>query len=119
MNNNYYFCGKHDQMKVYIPDDLLQLYSTGYNRRYQNVARTPELFAGFVRAIETMETVDKIDDLKNFSFLHYEQLRYNYSGFSSVRLSNRYVHRLVFKEYEDGIQVELIEIDDTHYGNKK
>lgn len=31
----------------------------------------------------------------------------------------RYVHRLLFTETEDGIEVELIEIDDTHYGNKK
>ena len=40
-----------------------------------------------------------------------------YAGF--VRLSNRFVYRLIFRELEDGIQVDLIEIDNTHYGNKK
>jgi hypothetical protein len=29
------------------------------------------------------------------------------------------VERLLFTETEDGIEVELIEIDNTHYGNKK
>ena len=33
-------------------------------------------------------------------------------------LYNGYVHRLIFNEKEDGIEVELINIDDTHYGNK-
>ena len=42
-----------------------------------------------------------------------------YSGLSSVRLDNRYVHRLVFEELDDSITLKLIEIDDTHYGNKK
>lgn len=30
-----------------------------------------------------------------------------------------FVHRLIFREMEDGIQIDLIEIDNTHYGNKK
>lgn len=42
-----------------------------------------------------------------------------YSGLSSVRLDNRYVHRLLFEERDDHITLKLIEIDDTHYGNKK
>ena len=45
--------------------------------------------------------------------------RYLFSGLSSVRLDNRYVHRLLFEEKEDKITLKLIEIDDTHYGNKK
>lgn len=51
--------------------------------------------------------------------LHYEQLRHEYAGYSSVRLSNSYVHRLIFKEINGGIQIELLEIDETHYGNKR
>ena len=39
--------------------------------------------------------------LRQLSYLHYEKLRYQLS------------------ELEDGIQVDLIEIDNTHYGNKK
>ena len=47
-----------------------------------------------------------------------ERLRHQWSGCSSVRLSNSYIHRLIFRETSDGLQVELIDIDDTHYGNK-
>lgn len=105
-------------MEVYMPDDLLELYTTGKNKKYKAVANNRELFIGFVRAVRTMTSADDIDELKRFSFLHYEQLRYEWNGFSSVRLSNRYVHRLIFKESDKGIKIELIEIDDTHYGNK-
>lgn len=38
---------------------------------------------------------------------------------SSVRIVNGMVERLLFTEIEDGIEVELIEIDSTHYGNKR
>ena len=34
-------------------------------------------------------------------------------------LVNGMVERLLFRETYDGIEVELIEIDSTHYGNKK
>jgi hypothetical protein len=38
---------------------------------------------------------------------------------SSVRIVNGMVERLLFTEIENGIEVELIEIDSTHYGNKR
>lgn len=66
-----------------------------------------------------MQLVSSVDELKKFSFLHYEKLKYEYSGKSSVRLSNSYVHRLIFVENEDELKIELIEIDDSHYGNRK
>ncbi len=102
-----------------MPDELYVLYTTGKSRRYGNVAENRQLMSGFIRAVQTMEYVEDVSELKKFSYLHYEQLRYEYAGYSSVRLSNSYVHRLIFKELEGGIQVELLEIDDTHYGNKR
>ncbi len=52
--------------------------------------------------------------------LHYEKLRHQKDKpISSVRLVNGLVERLLFSETDDGIEVELIEIDSTHYGNKK
>ena len=36
-----------------------------------------------------------------------------------TRIVNGKVERLLFTETEDGVEVELIEIDSTHYGNKK
>ena len=106
-------------MKVEAEGDLKELMETGTNRRYKNIVRNKELFDGFHRAVDTMKAAENIEALKNISFLHYEKLKYELSGLSSVRLSNRYVHRLIFEEKDDLITLKLIEIDDTHYGNKK
>lgn len=106
-------------MKVEADGDLKELMETGTNRRYKNIVRNKELIDGFHRAVDTMKAAENIEALKNISFLHYEKLKYELSGLSSVRLSNRYVHRLIFEEKDDLITLKLIEIDDTHYGNKK
>ena len=106
-------------MKIELDEDLKDLIETGESGRYRNVARNRVLYAGLMRAYQTMESVSSVEELKLYSFLHYEQLRHGYSGLSSVRLDNRYVHRLLFEERDDHITLKLIEIDDTHYGNKK
>lgn len=105
-------------MRVFLTEDLRELYQTGWNKKYKNVARTPDLIHGFIRAIDEMMAVSNTRELMSLSHLHYEKLKYQYSGYSSVRLSNRHVHRLLFTESEDEIEVRLIKIDDTHYGNK-
>ena len=102
-----------------MDDDLFELYSTGKNRKYREISRNPELRSGFDRAVRSMMSVDSVDQLSAFSFLHYEHLKHQLVGLSSVRLSNRYVHRLIFEEIEGGVVGKLIEINDTHYGNKK
>ena len=67
-----------------------------------------------------MYDVESTEKLKGFSFLRYEKLKYqNKEPKSSLRLANGMVERLIFTETEDGIEVELIEIDSTQYGNKK
>ncbi|MBR5907808.1 MAG: hypothetical protein IKZ50_05395 [Bacteroidales bacterium] len=106
-------------MKVTMGQDLFELYKTGNSKRYKDVSRNPQLRDGFTRAVEFMKAAESVEQLKGASFLHYEQLKYQNSGISSVRLSNSYVHRLLFTENETGIELTLIEIDDTHYGNKK
>ncbi len=106
-------------MKVIAEGDLKELLLTGENRRYKTIARNSDLLDGLNRAVSFMIAANNIDDLKSASFLHYEKLKYSFSGLSSVRLSNRYVHRLIFLEEEDRITLKLIEIDDTHYGNKR
>ena len=105
-------------MNVLMNQDLLGLYQSGKSKRYQDVERNRELLEGFIRAVNTMVMANNVKELREFCYLHYEQLKYQWSGYSSVRLSNRYVHGLIFKETADGLEVELMEIDNTHYGNK-
>ena len=99
--------------------DLLELYLTGKNVRYKDISRNRTLMEGFMNVVRLMKDVDSVVELRQISRLHYEQLKYQYSGLSSVRLSNRFVHRLLFEEIDGGVIVRLIEIDDTHYGNKR
>ena len=74
---------------------------------------------GLQRAIQIMMSADTIDALRSVSCLHYERLKYGMIGYSSIRLSNASVHRLIFTEENDNLTLRLIKIDDTHYGNKK
>ena len=74
---------------------------------------------GFARAVDYMKGVRNTKDLKCISSLHYEKLKYQRESMSSIRILNGSIERLLFTETEDGIEVELIEIDSTHYGNKK
>ena len=56
-------------------------------------------------------------ELNEYSFFFFFRLAHDPR--SSIRIVNGKVERLLFTETEDGVEVELIEIDSTHYGNKK
>ena len=127
MGISYYLCGvkvqKPHRMKVTFKDFALsELYETGKtkDRKYKQICKNKKLIEGYIRVVSIMYDVDSTGDLKPFSFLHYEKLKYQRGEpKSSVRLVNGMVERLLFVETDDGIEVELIEIDSTHYGNKK
>lgn len=107
-------------MKVHFKDAALaELYETGKtkDRKYKQLCKNKKLIDGYIRAVAIMFDVQSTANLKIYSFLHYEQLKKDPR--SSVRLVNGLVERLLFTETDDGIEVELIEIDSTHYGNKK
>jgi plasmid maintenance system killer protein len=109
-------------MKIKFKEDALsELYETGKtkDRKYKQLCKSKKLVDGYIRAVTIMYDVDSTEDLKPLSYLHYEKLKYQHGETkSSVRLVNGLVERLLFSETDDGIEVELIEIDSTHYGNK-
>ena len=110
-------------VKIKFKEEALsELYETGNtkDRKYKQVCKNKKLVDGYIRAVQLMYDVDSSDDLKAFSFLHYEKLKHQQGEtISSIRLANGLVERLLFNETDDGIEIELIEIDSTHYGNKK
>ncbi len=55
--------------------------------------------------------------LSSYRSLHYERLKYNLSGLSSVRIGYKSPYRLIFREHRDKVTIEIIEINE-HYGNK-
>lgn len=109
-------------MKIIFKDEALSdLYENGKTNdsKYKKLCKNKKLVEGYQRAVSIIYDVDSTEELKLFSFLHYEKLKYMKEPLSSVRLVNGMVERLLFTETEDGIEVELLEIDSTHYGNKK
>ena len=110
-------------MKIIFRDDALsELYNTGQtkDKKYKQACKNKKLIQGYIRAVKIMYDVETTEELKIFSFLHYEKLKHQHDEpKSSVRLVNGMVERLLFTETDDGIEVELLEIDSTHYGNKK
>lgn len=98
---------------------LLEIYTTGKSsdRRYRNLPKSTIL--GFVKAVNIIKSVERIENLFQHKGLHYEKLKGDLKGFESVRCDIRY--RLVFKSnaLDNSIvitEVELFEITD-HYGS--
>lgn len=107
---------------IFKEEALSELYETGKtnDKKYKKLCKNKRLIGGYIRAVSMIYNVESTEELKAFSFLHYEKLRHQRDNpISSVRLVNGLVERLLFSETDDGIEVELIEIDSTHYGNKK
>ena len=102
-----------------LDDDLRELIIEGKNSRgkYKKLARDRKFVTKLTEIYNLMRSVEHVTKLKDYSFLHYEQLKY--VSLSSVRILNGRVERLLFTETEDGIQISLIEINENHYGNKK
>lgn len=111
---------KRKEMRVIFEDEgIKELLERGKSNRYKKVSKSPKLMQGLRNAYRIMAMVASVEALKGFSHLHYERLKFLNSGKSSVRIVNGSIERLIFRELEDGVVVELIEIDDTHYGNKR
>ena len=108
-------------MKITFKDEALsELYETGKtkDRKYKQLCKNKKLVDGYIRVVSIMYRTETTRELNEYSFLHYERLA-NHDPRSSIRIVNGKVERLLFTETEDGVEVELIEIDSTHYGNKK
>lgn len=107
-------------MNVVFSDDALkELYETGKTKdsRYKKLCRDRRFIEAYVDVVALFESIENVSGLKEFSYLHYEQLKHRAE--SSVRIVNGRVERLLFTEHDDGVEVRLIELNSTHYGNKR
>ena len=104
-------------MKVTFEDiELESLVLTHRSRKYKKYQRDSKFLAALDRVHDDLRDAAKTSDLRILSYLHYEQLRG--VNMSSVRVMNGRVERLLFREYEDGIEISIIEMDETHYGQR-
>lgn len=104
---------------IFLDKDLEQLYEFGKcsNRTYNILSRDKSFMTALHRIIQTMRDCENVDEFRQHSILHYEKLRGRAE--SSARIMNSRVERLIFRENKNGIEILIIELNTTHYGNKK
>ncbi len=106
-------------MKIVFEDtDLEELITTGRNSKYKKYTRNAKFMKALATAYNYMRMVDVASDLRAISFLHYEQLA-GTNGMSSIRVVNGMVERILFREFDGGIKITVLRVDDRHYGKKK
>lgn len=103
---------------VFDDKDLEELITTGYNRKYRKYTRNEKFMQALAIAYNYLRNAESTNDLRRISFLHYEQLS-GTNGKSSIRVVNGMVERIIFREFDGGIRIVVLDLDDTHYGNKK
>ena len=98
---------------------LLELYQTGKSedKRYKKLPKLT--ISGFIKAVNIIKNVNRIEDLFQHKGLNYERLKGELKDFESVRCDKKY--RLMFKSssLDNSViitEVELFEITD-HYGS--
>ena len=106
-------------MQIIFDDkDLEELIATGRNNKYKKYTRNARFMKALATAYNYLRLSERTSDLRLISFLHYEQLS-GTNGMSSIRVVNGLVERILFREYDGGIRIIVLSLDNTHYGNKK
>ncbi|MCR4738286.1 MAG: hypothetical protein K5846_09050 [Bacteroidales bacterium] len=103
----------------FADDDLKELIEYGKNNKYKRLSKDKGFCTALVSVYNRLLSVENANELKQFSSLHYEKLKYDRSGQSSVRIQNGRVERLIFEEFDGGIKIVLLELNESHYGRKK
>lgn len=102
---------------IFEDKELESLIKTGKSHKYKKLSKDARFMAALARVYKTLISTPSASRLSQWSFLHYEQLIG--LGLSSVRVQNGRVERILFKETEEGLAITIIELNETHYGNKK
>ena len=92
-------------------------YNKSDDKRYRKLNSNTTFWRDLNRVMAIIRGAANTSELASFSSLHYERLKYERSGQSSVRIGYKSKYRLVFEEFDGGIRINLIEINE-HYGNK-
>jgi len=95
-------------MKVEFEKDYLrELYEDGKTtdkkHRFQ-----PQIINGYLKCVKALVAAEKIEDLYGYKSLHYEKLKGDKKGLSSIRVNDGY--RLEFREITNQKNLFNIEI---------
>lgn len=118
----YYICIMNEKQTLAIEfaDEELEaliLYHKSDDRRYRKLKSNATFLKDLDGVMAILRTVTSTSDLAFFRKLNYEKLSHDLSGLSSVRIGFKSKYRLIFEEFDGGIRIKLIEINE-HYGDK-
>ena len=83
--------------KEYLRELYINGRTTSKKYRFQ-----PDIVTRYIKVINTMKVQNNVNDLARLGSLHYEHLKGDKDGFSSVRVNDKY--RIEFTEEAEGNQ---------------
>ncbi|MGM9824364.1 MAG: hypothetical protein ACI30Q_08330 [Muribaculaceae bacterium] len=103
----------------YEDEAIETLIKTGKSndKRYKKLVSNASFKRDLSKVILILRSVSNTKDLGRYGQLHYEALKYDLAGKHSVRIGYNSKYRLIFEEFENGIRINLIKINE-HYGDK-
>lgn len=117
----FLYRNKQDCMLIieYEDEAIETLIKTGRSndKRYKKLSSNASFKRDLSKVILILRSVSNVKDLGRYGQLHYEALKYDLASKSSVRIGYNSKYRLIFEEFENGIRINLIEINE-HYGDK-
>ncbi|WP_396151439.1 hypothetical protein [Flavobacterium sp.] len=107
-------------MEIKFQKEYLSDLYTGNIKPYKEYKSNPQLVKQYVKTINTLKSVTRIEQLYQLKSLHYEKKIGNLNGVSAVYVNKQY--RILFNEVasvEDGLEIDILEIEDLskHYEN--
>ncbi len=108
-----------NHMEILFIDEEIEdavLYSN-FHGKYKKFKSAGKLKKDLAKTFNMLRAANNTKYLEKITSLHYEKLKHDKSGLSSVRIGYKSKYRLIFTENELGITIELIEISE-HYGDK-
>lgn len=100
-----------------IAIEELITYHNSDDKRYKKLKSNATFLHDLDGVMAILRTVTNTSELSWHKKLNYEPLKYGLSGYSSVRIGFTTKYRLLFEEFDGGIRIKLIEINE-HYGDK-
>lgn len=97
--------------------ESLVKYHKSDDKRYRKLKSNTKFLNDLDKVMSLLRVVGNTSQLAYFGQLYYEKLKYELSGKSSVRIGYNTKYRLIFEEFDCGIRISLIEINE-HYDDK-
>lgn len=107
-------------MEIKFQKEYLSDLYQGNTKPYKEYKSNPQLVKQYVKIINTLKSVTRIEQLYQIKSLHYEKKIGNLKGVSAVYVNKKY--RILFNEVAstaDELKIDILEIEDlsNHYEN--